>query len=365
MNRSAHFPVWICAACLAACSSDDEPDAPAFSFTFASDRSGNFEIYRSDSGVISQLTDDPAFHAWWPRSSPADGTLLFYRSAVATAPPGSGQNDYDHAALWFLDPATGTPELAIGEDANGWSAQGVADWSPDGSQLVMAARQQSDGRWHLFVTDADASNPVKITSRDGLFLDPSWSPDGTRIVYTAFPVGETGTDLAALEIHTSLPDGTDEQRLTFDGFRDNDPYWSYDGAEIAFESAVDPALFGVGQWALRAVAPDGTGLRTILDDGNINTLPRWSTDDAWIYLQRFVFGAPGQFRIARVARDGSQLSYLTPGGDYDDSDIDVSAGIPLVAPAPALQKLLRLDIDPETGEVQQRNGWGLVPSLPN
>lgn len=327
------------------CSSDDPPAEIQADFFFCSDRSGTFEIYRSSGGTLTQLTDDSDFHAWWPRVSPSGDTLLYYRSAVATAPPGSGQNDYDNAALRSIDLLDGSETELIGVDAGGWQAQGVADWSPDGTRLAMAGRQASDGRWHLFLSDPDGTNLQKITTRDSLFLDPSWSPDGSRLCYVAFPPDYSGLDLARLEVYTSLADGTDEVRLTDDNFRDNDPYWSNDGAEIAFESAVDPAFLGVGQWALRAVGPDGSGLRTILDDGNINTLPRWSHDDAWLYFQRFVFGGPTGFRLERIRRDGSELEAVTPGGAYDDSDIDFERLVPVSGsvPAPRLFYWTRLD----------------------
>ena len=318
------------------CGSGGDPSPPeeAGAFLFASDRTGTFEIFLSQGDQLTQLTDDAAFHAWWPRVSPTGDRFVYYRSAVATAPPGSGQNDYDHAALWCYELSTGTETELLAEDAGGWLAQGVADWSPDGSELVMAARQEIDGRWHLFLSDPNGGNLQKVTDRDSLFLDPSWSPDGARLVYVAFPEGYTGTDLAMLEVHTSLPDGSDEQRLTFDDVRDNDPYWSGDGEEIAFESAVDPTFVGVGKWALRAVRPDGSGLRTILDDGNINTLPRWSPTDEWLYFQRFVFGGTTGFRIERVRRDGSELEAVTPGGAYDDSDIDLLPQLLLLGPSP-------------------------------
>lgn len=318
-----------CLLALAACSSDDSGMDPAppetESFYFCSDRTGNYELFLLEDGQELQLTDDSAYDSWWPRLSPQGDRMLFYRTTIADRPATGGwDNNYDDASLWGMDYPDGMPEELIAKDANGWLTQGVADWSPDGTALVMAAQSSLDGnRWHLFVTEPDGTNPTRITTRTSLYLDPSWSPDGTRIVCAAFPPDYTGTDLAFLEIYTMAADGTDELRLTDDDLRDHDPYWSPDGARIAFETAVDPDLFDVGRWALRTVAPDGTGLETVIDDGNINTLPRWSPDSTELYFHRLVFGGPGKFFTARIGADGSGYEVLTSGGDYDDVDIDL------------------------------------------
>ncbi|QDV04751.1 translocation protein TolB [Planctomycetes bacterium Poly30] len=314
------------AALSPSCSSDSDvpydPSPTPFTFYYCSNRTGNFEIYLSTDGVSEQLTNDPLVDSWWPRASPDSSTLLFYRSDVADRPPtGSGNNNYGFASLWMLARGTGQLTERIAEGANGWSTQGVADWSPDGTQIVMAAQSMPDGnRWHIFVTDALGANATRISTRTSFYLDPSWSPDGTKIVCSAFPDGYNGIDVTNLEIHTMDADGSNELRLTTDSFRDHDPYWSPDGTEIAFETDIDPTFNGVGRWALRGVTANGVTVRTILEDGQINTLPQWSYNGDVLYFHRFVFGAPTAFRIARVNRDGTGLAYLTAGGSYDDSD---------------------------------------------
>ncbi|MEZ5975958.1 MAG: hypothetical protein R3E96_14290 [Planctomycetota bacterium] len=133
--------------------------------------------------MTTALTSDPMFDSWWPRQSPDGRTLLFYRSLVTDRPPSGGaNNNYDNAALWSLDLNTNVLVERIPKDTGGWIAQGVADWAPDSQRLVMAAQLASTGRWHLFVTGPEGSSPQQITTRDGIFLDPSWSPDGSQIV---------------------------------------------------------------------------------------------------------------------------------------------------------------------------------------
>ncbi len=311
---------------LSGCEADELTDEPLVSETdiyFSSNRSGNFEIYRLNGSELIQLTNDASFDSWWPRQSPNGSTMLFYRSSVDDRPAvGGHNNNYAHAALWSLDIVSGTLAEVIPEGGNGWAAQGVVDYSPDGTQLIMAAIEPVSNRWHLYVTDTTGRNPVKITNRSSLFADPSWSPDGTQITYTAFPPDYAGFDLANLEIYIANADGSNEQRLTNDDIRDHDPYWSPDGRTIAFESAVDPAYLTVGKWALRAVDPLNAAVKTIFDDGNINTVPRWSADGNTLFFHRFIFGSGHGFILSSIDADGGNYQAMTSGGNYDDTDVD-------------------------------------------
>src|SRR2546426_2296141 len=57
-------------------------------------------------------------------------------------------------------------------------------WSPDGAKIAFVSNR--NGKMQLFVMNADGSNPVQLTF--DIFSYPaglSWSPDGTRIVFSA------------------------------------------------------------------------------------------------------------------------------------------------------------------------------------
>lgn len=84
----------LCAACSDGGSGDDpQPKPDTDDFVFCSDRTGNFELYRRRFGELVQLTDDPLYDSWWPRTSPDGARLVFYRSLVADRPPSGGANN--------------------------------------------------------------------------------------------------------------------------------------------------------------------------------------------------------------------------------------------------------------------------------
>jgi len=62
-------------------------------------------------------------------------------------------------------------------------------WSPNGRRIVFVSNRTGDN--HLYVMPASGGPNVQLTF--GNFDDdqPSWSPDGTRIVFTS---GRSGSD---------------------------------------------------------------------------------------------------------------------------------------------------------------------------
>jgi Tol biopolymer transport system component len=107
-------------------------------------------------------------------------------------------------------------------------ARGLAEvegpvWSPDGTRLAFSAR--SGGIFGIFVARSDGT---KLT-RHATGRSPSWSPDGTRIAYAAMESQDE-------EIFVVSLDSPGTRRLTAHAGRDITPQWAPDGARIAFAS---------------------------------------------------------------------------------------------------------------------------------
>ena len=107
--------------------------------------------------------------------------------------------------------------------------QSAGAWDATGHRFVVAA--VIDGAPSLAIVDTTGTSPRRdIRLRDlGEIFNPSWSPDGKHIVFSAMKGG-----LSDLFVYT-IADGTLAQ-LTDDEFADLHPAWSPDGKTIAFAS---------------------------------------------------------------------------------------------------------------------------------
>ncbi len=296
---------------------------------YNSNKTGTWEIWKLEEGAEVQLTNDANFDFWWARVSPDGTKFLCYRSPVGDE---KEDNDYSRAELWVFDINGNNGEKIIDLNEYDWRAQGVADWSPDGTRLVMAAESREPNNnnnyfWNIFITDANGNNAVEASQRASYFADPSWSPDGTQITYVALPEDFTGIDLLLVNSEVYIADidanwkMVNEQRLTFDNIKDNDPYFSPDGTKVAFESWTDPTITlnqFIGIVALRMVDLNTNPPATLMlyDDGNINTVPSWTTDSESVYFHRLQYAPLQGWHIAKVDINGSNFSVTLQNNNY-------------------------------------------------
>ncbi len=273
-------------------------------------QSSHREIYamNTDGAQITRLTNNSAFEHWWPRVSPDRKKILFYRR-----PAGVRADDYSQASLWVMNAdGSGVTQL-IAQGANGWTQQGHAEWSPDGTRIAMFGSHQ--GTLQIFVTDAMGANPVRYTSLPVIATDVSWSPDGSKLLFNgcaASPCTASNFEIFVMGAATPLAVPT---RLTTDGLADYDPYFSPDGLSIAWLTNTNPAANGgVGAWGIRLADANGANLRTLIDDGQINSKPAWSLDGNTLYFHRINFAEEVNFGVFRINKTGTGLTRLTAVG---------------------------------------------------
>jgi Tol biopolymer transport system component len=168
------------------------------------------------------------------------------------------------------------------------------DWSPDGRRIAFAFNDCS-----IAIMDADGSDVSLIADDPSKCqTDPSFTPDGSRLLFEHFDWLGTGAD----EIWSMKPDGSDKRLVTSAGYID--PNMAPDGRKLSFKGPPVGALF--------VQNTDGGGLVQVSPTVSVAYKHDWSPDG-----QRIVFsensepGPNDTVNIATVRPDGTDLRYLT------------------------------------------------------
>ena len=163
----------------------------------------------------------PEAPSWWHGVSP-DGRTLTYVAARG------GRRVID---VYTLVPGKGERRLTQGEG----HCDGP-DYSADGALIYYNCDR--GGHAQIWVMGADGSGQRQLFSDDQVNWFPHPSPDGTHLVYLAYPSGTLGHP-ADLEVALVLcdPDGSNRRRVReFTGGQGtiNVPSWAPDGSAFAY-----------------------------------------------------------------------------------------------------------------------------------
>ena len=180
-------------------------------------------------------------------------------------------------------------------------------WSPEGTRIVYSSNRGAAR--NLWIMNADGGDPRRLTHPGrGVDTTPSLSPDGRRIVFARRLRGNQ-------ELYVMNLDGTGARRLTRHPGIDFDPSWSPDGSEIVFWRALRRGKGTLHE--IFAVNPDGSGLRR-LTWGMNSDAPAWAPDGKRIAFTRYVrTRADGDIWLMRADGTGQQR---IAGGASDDVD---------------------------------------------
>jgi len=152
----------------------------------------------------------------------------------------------------------GTGLRQLTPDTPNYSFDGGPSWSPDGTRIVFSRTGS------LYVINADGTGLTDL-ARGGEY--PSWSPDGVHIVSGA---SSTGWWLLTMV----NADGTNPVTVTRDTLQLGMPRWSPDGASLVFYEVLGTAPQLISQ--LFTIHVDGSG-KTRLSAAAVNEgWPSWS-----------------------------------------------------------------------------------------
>ncbi len=257
--------------------------------------------------------------------------------AAAAAPDGSTIIDL-HNMLYRV-PATGGPATRLTDPI---LEAARPDVGPDGRIAFQAYR---DGRFHIWTSDADGSDPTQLTFGGFDDREPRWSPDGEHIVFSSDRRGSY--DIWSVQVDTGRL-----TRWTEDPGQEFHPSWSPTGEQVVHvagnsiratarggaSEVLVPAPTGTATLHAPAMAPDGERVAYVRHDGTQADLmvdDEQATDGQdvflftpeWIGEETLLYTADGGIRT-RSLSDGRttevpfRATVRLPAAEYDLKEHD-------------------------------------------
>ena len=320
---ATNLAIGVAATLLFACANDSTPTSPSFAasasslrvpggsekrIVFASDRANYgtsfaFDIYSvlPDGSGLTRLTS--AYDNLYPALSP-DGKHVVFTS----------NRDNPLYDIYVMNSdGSNVKRLTITAAAND-----KPTWSADGSKIVFTStRNAADpnargvgASWEVYIMNADGSNQKRITFNNVGEWDPQLSPDGARIVFASdrdHPESSWNRDL-----YTMNTDGTNIHRLTSQDGTAESPRYDAAGTRIAYDVVTGSAP---GIYVLSGHTPT----RIAFNVGSLELSPAWSPDGKQIAYTHFVTGNNSYSNIYKMNADGSSPKALTRDHYYVSS----------------------------------------------
>jgi TolB protein len=201
----------------------------------------------------------------------------------------------------FAVPAAGGPPVRLTNNRESDEDKLAYDpsWSPNGKRMVFTEVLCHSCSSGIHVMPARPVRGVTWLSRPIAYgFHPRWSPNGKLIVF----VGPTGG------IYVMRPDGSHRRLIAKGGFADDNPTWSPDSRRIAFARQETAT-----RWRVYVVRADGSGLRPLTSRRVSAVNPSWSPNGRRIaYAQSL-----GLWQIFTVNLEGRARKRVSNGRASD------------------------------------------------
>ncbi|HIA86342.1 MAG TPA: hypothetical protein EYO08_04600, partial [Candidatus Marinimicrobia bacterium] len=110
-------------------------------------------------------------------------------------------------------------------------------WSPDGSQIIFKTNRLDENPdiYKIFTVSPETKEETQIVTDRDYHGYPGWSPGGDYVVFNSYDIDEY--EWWTMDIFTAPATGGETQRLMNDTHFDDSGEWSPDGSQIAFHSS--------------------------------------------------------------------------------------------------------------------------------
>jgi dipeptidyl aminopeptidase/acylaminoacyl peptidase len=224
--------------------------------------------------------------------------------------------------VWMM-PADGGEAWAVTTHKGGVSG---FHFSPDGKQLLLSAADQPSKdeeerkklkddpmvidqdikMTHLWLWNIDKKDEKRLTEGNFTTSEPQWSPDGTRVSYTARPTPKADDgSLGEIWVLTIADRG--KKKLAGDPASTDSARWSPDGQWLAYIASPDTG--GVSQNSLYLIPATGGTPRELTPKFDLNVgTPVWTPDGRSIFFSANVLEANEVFSCDVASGAVKQIS---------------------------------------------------------
>ena len=139
----------------------------------------------------------------------------------------AGEGSEGDPREYLIDVSTGGSTTSHTLPGGAW----LYDISPDGSRI--AFNRDTGGRSQVWIMDMDGTGLRQLTDDPYEAIDPTWSPDGTQLVYVGFGGGDS-RDLFVIDAEGGKP-----HKVMTEPEDPWNPRWSPDGSRILYWASAE------------------------------------------------------------------------------------------------------------------------------
>ncbi|HCZ12523.1 MAG TPA: Tol-Pal system beta propeller repeat protein TolB [Nitrospiraceae bacterium] len=173
-------------------------------------------------------------------------------------------------------------------------------WSPDGTKLLYSAERNRS--WDIYALDMGTMKEKNIVRLGGVNMSGNFFPNNREFVFSSSKDGKSN-------IHVGDISNMKGWKLVSSPWIDVSPSVSPDGNHILFVSnrSGSPQIYIANN--------DGNGVRRLTFEGSYNTSPAWSSKGDRIVFVRMI---GGKNQIFVIKPDSSGLTQLTDRGNNEE-----------------------------------------------